>query len=137
MLQGKGIVGYLIDSPHLALGTKSTTELLDIFSKEGRAIAQAVIRRLLTAAVRVRVQVNSCGIYGGQSFTGSGYSEYYGLSCHLLHRLLHTHHHLLSGAGRICQIVPDVPIGLSLTATQETTKLFSEESNDGSPPGYE
>jgi hypothetical protein len=35
----------------------------------GRAIAQAVSRRLPTAAARVRSQVKSCGICGGQSGT--------------------------------------------------------------------
>jgi hypothetical protein len=35
----------------------------------GRAIAQAVSRRLPTAAARVRSQVRSCGICGGQSGT--------------------------------------------------------------------
>jgi hypothetical protein len=33
----------------------------------GRAIAHAVGRRLPTAAARVRAQVRSCGICGGQS----------------------------------------------------------------------
>jgi hypothetical protein len=40
---------------------------------QGRAIAQAVSRRLPTAAVRVRAQVKSCGICGGQSDTGAGF----------------------------------------------------------------
>jgi hypothetical protein len=35
----------------------------------GRAIAQADSRRLLTAAARVRAQVTSCGICGGQNDT--------------------------------------------------------------------
>jgi hypothetical protein len=39
----------------------------------GRAIAQAVSRRLLTAAARVRAQVKSCGIYGGKSGAGAGF----------------------------------------------------------------
>jgi hypothetical protein len=39
----------------------------------GRAIVQAVSRRLPTAAVQVRVQVRSCGICGGQSSTGAGF----------------------------------------------------------------
>jgi hypothetical protein len=40
---------------------------------EGRATAQAVSRRLPTAAVRVQFQVRSCGICGGQSGTGAGF----------------------------------------------------------------
>jgi hypothetical protein len=39
----------------------------------GRAIAQAVNRRLPTAAVQVRAQVKSCGICGGQSGAGAGF----------------------------------------------------------------
>jgi hypothetical protein len=35
----------------------------------GRVIAQAVSRRLPTAAARVRARVRSCGIYGAQSGT--------------------------------------------------------------------
>jgi hypothetical protein len=38
------------------------------------AIAQAVSRRLLNAEARVRVQCTPCGIYGGQSGTGTGFS---------------------------------------------------------------
>jgi hypothetical protein len=37
----------------------------------GRAMAQAVSRRLLTAEARVRSRVVPCGIYGGQSDTGA------------------------------------------------------------------
>jgi hypothetical protein len=38
----------------------------------GRAIAQAVNRRLPNAEARVRDQVKSCEICGGQSDTGAG-----------------------------------------------------------------
>jgi hypothetical protein len=61
---------------------------------QGRAIAQAVSRRLPTAAARVRAQVRSCGICGGQSGTGAVFSEYFGFSCQFsFHRLFHAHHH--------------------------------------------
>jgi hypothetical protein len=38
-----------------------------------RVIAQAVSRRLPTAAARVRARVRSCGSCGGQSGTGAGF----------------------------------------------------------------
>jgi hypothetical protein len=69
----------------------------------GRAISQAVSRWLPTAAARVRVQVMSCGICGGQSGTGAGLLRVLGFPCQFsFHRLLHTHH-LSSGAGTIGQ----------------------------------
>jgi hypothetical protein len=40
----------------------------------GRAMAQVVSRRPLTAEARARVRVNPCGICGGQSGTGTGFS---------------------------------------------------------------
>jgi hypothetical protein len=40
----------------------------------GRAMAQAVSRRLPTAEARVRSQVSQCGICGGQSGTGTVFS---------------------------------------------------------------
>jgi hypothetical protein len=40
----------------------------------GRAMAQVVSRRSLTAEARVRARVNPCGICGGQSGTGTGFS---------------------------------------------------------------
>jgi hypothetical protein len=39
----------------------------------GRAMAEAVSRLSLTAKTRVQCQATSCGIYGGQSGTGSGF----------------------------------------------------------------
>jgi hypothetical protein len=39
----------------------------------GRAIAQAVSLRLPNAVARVRAQVRSCGVCGGQSGTGAGF----------------------------------------------------------------
>jgi hypothetical protein len=40
----------------------------------GRAMAQVVSCRPLTAEARVRVQVNPCGSCDGQSGTGTGFS---------------------------------------------------------------
>jgi hypothetical protein len=40
----------------------------------GRAIGQVVSRRLLTADALVRSRGNPCGICGGQSGTGTGFS---------------------------------------------------------------
>jgi hypothetical protein len=40
----------------------------------GRAMAQVVSHRPLTAEARVRTWVNPCGICGGQSGTGTGFS---------------------------------------------------------------
>jgi hypothetical protein len=39
----------------------------------GRAMAQVVSRRPLTAEARVRARVNPCGICGGQSGTRTGF----------------------------------------------------------------
>jgi hypothetical protein len=40
----------------------------------GRAMAQAVSCRPLTVEAQVHVQINPCGICGGQSGTGTGFS---------------------------------------------------------------
>jgi hypothetical protein len=54
------------------------TRVLASFSTKcmhfGRAMAQVVSRRPLTAEAQVRVEVNPCGICGGQSGTGTGFS---------------------------------------------------------------
>jgi hypothetical protein len=49
------------------------TTIIQMFHRlnHGRAIAQALSRRLPTAATWVRTQVNSCGICGGRSGTGA------------------------------------------------------------------
>jgi hypothetical protein len=52
------------------------------------------------------------------------FSEYFGFPCQFsFHRLLHTHHHLSSGAGTIGQLVADVPSGFNPTLPQETKNL--------------
>jgi hypothetical protein len=63
---------------HVTCGTRIgiSQALSVVFShKQGRGIAQAVSRRLLTAAARVRAQVRSCGICCGQSGTGVGFLQ--------------------------------------------------------------
>jgi hypothetical protein len=51
----------------------SSYAMLNISVSDGRAIAQAVNRWLPTAAARVRTQVWSCGICGGQSGAGASF----------------------------------------------------------------
>jgi hypothetical protein len=86
------------------------------------AIAQAVSRRLPTAAARVRTQVRLCEICGGQSGTWAGFLRVllFPLPILIPQTASHTHHHLASGAGTIGQTMADVPSGLSLTPPQET-----------------
>jgi hypothetical protein len=52
---------------------EAATPCLLLTSPSGRVIAQAVSRRLPTATTRVRAQVRSCGICGGQSGSGVGF----------------------------------------------------------------
>jgi hypothetical protein len=47
------------------------------------------------------------------------FSKYFGFSCQSFYRLLHIHYHPSSGAGKIGQIMADVPSGLNLTPPQE------------------
>ena len=52
----------------------------EVTEKYGRAMAQAVSGRPLTAEGRVRSRLSPCGICGGQSGTGTGFSpEYFSL----------------------------------------------------------
>jgi hypothetical protein len=86
---------------------KGPTRMLTI----GCAIAQAVRCRLPTAAARVWSRIRSCG---GQVALGQFFSEYFSFPCQFsFHRMLHTRHHLSSGAGTIGQILGDVLRGLS------------------------
>jgi hypothetical protein len=85
---------------------------LDLPPHNGRAIAQAVSRRLHTVAARVLAQVSLRGICGGQSGTGAGF-----LRILRFLQLFHTHH-VSSGANTIGQLVVAVPSGLSLTPPQ-------------------
>jgi hypothetical protein len=73
----KLVHSYSIGVTNLALLSYSVvhfTTLAVFQNMSGRAMAQAVSRRPLTAEARVRVRVNQCGICGGQSGTGTGFS---------------------------------------------------------------
>jgi hypothetical protein len=76
----------------------------------GHDIVQAVSRRLPTAAARVRSQVMSCGMYGGESGTWAGFRRVLRLSLPVLISS-NAFTHLQCGAGIIGQLVSDVPSG--------------------------
>jgi hypothetical protein len=62
--------------------------------KIGRPIAEAVSRWLPTAAARVRSQVWSSGICGGQSGAGAGFLRVLWFPYQFLfHQILHPHNH--------------------------------------------
>jgi hypothetical protein len=87
--------------------------------RTGRAIAQAVNRRLPSGAARVRAQVRSCGICGGQRGTGAGFLRVLRFPLPILIPPTAPHSY---GAGTTGQLVADVPSALSLTPPQETKK---------------
>jgi hypothetical protein len=58
---------------NFAFVTGSITDTRLTTAEPGRATAQAVSRRLPTAAPRIRAKVTSCGICGGQSGTGASF----------------------------------------------------------------
>jgi hypothetical protein len=53
----------------------NTVLVPELLPFQGRVTAQAVSRRLPTAAARVRTQVRSCGICGGQNGTAVGFLQ--------------------------------------------------------------
>jgi hypothetical protein len=63
----------------------------------GRAMAQAVSRRPLTAESRIRARVNPCGICDGESGTGTGFSPSSSVFPCQYHSTVVLHTHILSG----------------------------------------
>jgi hypothetical protein len=57
------------------------TRDIDLHNAEGRAIVQAVYRRLPTAAVRVRYQIRLCGICGRRNGTEAGFLQVLAFPC--------------------------------------------------------
>jgi hypothetical protein len=97
------------------------TSSLTIGSIKGRALAQAVSRRLPTAA---DPDSRPGQVMWDLWWTKWHWAEFspsiFGFPCQFLsHRLLHTHH-LSTGAGTRGQFVSDVPSELILTPPQET-----------------
>jgi hypothetical protein len=78
-------------SPHFCFAHKARDKRV-LNYKSGRAVGQAVSRWLRTAAARVRVRA-ACGVCGGQSGTGAGFSEYFGFPYQSFHQFLHHHNH--------------------------------------------
>jgi hypothetical protein len=75
-----------------------------VTSPLGRAVAQAVSRRLPTTAARVQPGSSHVGFVVDKAAQGQVFSEYYCFPCQTFHQVLYTHHHSLSsGAGTIAQ----------------------------------
>jgi hypothetical protein len=100
----------------------------------GRAIAQVVSRRLPTAAARVRAQIRSCGICGGQRGTGAALLRVLRFPLSILIPPTDPHSSS-SGACTIGQLVADVPLHsvsfhpMNLKKQKTTSSLPSEESD--------
>jgi hypothetical protein len=95
---------------------------------QGYTRGRAVSRWIPTVAARVRSQVRSCGICGGQSGTGAGFLRVLRFPCQSsFHRLLHNHHNLSSAAGTIGQQWPTYKVDSekkkNVTRTNKTTLL--------------
>jgi hypothetical protein len=64
---------------------------------QGRAMAQAVSRQSLTTESWVHARVNTRGICGGQSGTGTGFSPSFSGFPHQYHSTVILHTHTSSG----------------------------------------
>jgi hypothetical protein len=77
----------------------------------------------------VRPRLRSCGICGEKSDIRASFLRVNRFPLPPFHRLLHTHHHPLSGTGTIGLIVADVPSGLNLPHRVEISNRFSAFEN--------
>jgi hypothetical protein len=95
----------------------------------GRAIAQAVRRRIPTVAARFTVRSGHVGSVVDEVALMQVFSDYFSFHCQFsFYRLLHTHLLSSSGAGTTA----DAPSELSVTPSQETkTKKKKSTPEDG------
>jgi hypothetical protein len=63
----------------------------------GRAMTQVVSHRPLTTEARVRAWVNPCGICGGQSGTGTGFSPSSSVFPSIYHSIIALQTHIIWG----------------------------------------
>jgi hypothetical protein len=104
----------VFDSPLVQPFTGLSKKLI-LRMRESLSSCEAVpYIRLLTAAARVRAQVRSCAICGGQCGNGPGFLRLLLFPLPIVPLLL-IHHRRSSGAGTVGQTVADVSSGLSLT----------------------
>jgi hypothetical protein len=83
------------------------------------AIVQAVIRR----RPGFEPKSDNVGFVVHQVALEQASSEYFGLACQFsFHRLLHIHHHVSSGAGRIGQLMPTYQVDSVSPHPQKKTK---------------
>jgi hypothetical protein len=100
-----------------------------LLSERNCAIAQAVSRRLPTAATQVLSQVRLCGICGGQSGTGAGLLPVLRFPLPILIPPTTPLSSSIIRGWYNRAMMADVRCGLSLTPPQETKKkkkMFSE-----------
>jgi hypothetical protein len=101
---------------------------------ESRAISQAVSRRLHTAAARVRAQIRSRKICGGQCGTGAGFLRVLRFPLPILIPPTVPHSSsIIRGWYNRPNSGADVPSGLSLTPPQETKKKKLSKSQCYTP----
>jgi hypothetical protein len=94
-----GQTDWLSHKPPLHFAKKN---MLKVMRELGRAMAQAVSHRPLTAEARVRARVNPCGICGGQSGTGIGFSPSSSFFPCQYHSTVVLHTHISSAECVIC-----------------------------------
>jgi hypothetical protein len=86
----------------------------------GLAITQAVSRRLLIDAARVRAQIRSCGICGAQSDAGTGFLRLLRFPLPIIIPPTASHS---SSSSTIGQTMADIPSGLGVTCSRYIDSL--------------